>query len=116
MTVNRPVWTLKSNFDLDVQRRAVGVLIGDGRLVLRQPGRDRDVDRAEAERTELECRPVKVRIELFGDGDVLGGGAAVVLEIDRVGQVPVGWMKSCVPKPAGPIRALGSLAAVFINP
>ena len=86
MTVNRPVWTLKSSATSTFERRAVGVLVGDGGLVLRQPGGDGDVDRAEAERAELEGGPVEVRIELLGDGDVLGGGAAVVLEVDGVGQ------------------------------
>ena len=83
--------------DLHVQRRAVGVLVGDGGLVLRQPGGDGDVDRPEAERAELERGPVEVGVELLGDGDVLGGGAAVVLESMVYGKVPAGWMKPCVP-------------------
>src|SRR5262249_35474553 len=39
-----------------------------------------------AERAELKGRPVEVRTELLGDGDVLGGDAAVVLEVDGVGE------------------------------
>ena len=80
----------QSGLDVEVQRdqhvqgRAVGVLVADGGLVLRQPGGNGDVDRAEAERAELEGGPVEVRVELLGDGDVLGGGAAVVLELDGV--------------------------------
>src|SRR5208282_5940134 len=48
--------------DLHVQGRAVGVLVADGRLVLRQPGGNGDVDRAEAERSKLERGPVEVGI------------------------------------------------------
>ena len=106
VTVNRPVWTLKSRATCTFNERAVGVLVADGGLVLRQPGGDGDVDRAEAERAELEGGPVEVRIELLGDGDVLGGGAAVVLEVDGVRQDPVG--EEVLGRTAGPMRALGS--------
>ena len=85
VAVNSPVWTLKSRATCHVQGRAVGVLVADRGLVLRQPGGNGDVDRAEAERAELEGGPVEVRVELLGDGDVLGGGAAVVLEVGGVG-------------------------------
>ena len=86
VTVKQAGLDVEVEGDLHVQRRAVGVLVADGGLVLRQPGGNGDVDRAEAERAELERGPVEVRIELLGDGDVLGGGAAVVLEVDGVRQ------------------------------
>lgn len=50
-----------------MQGRAVGVLVTDGGLVLRQPRGYGDVDRAETERAEAERGPVEVGAELLGD-------------------------------------------------
>ena len=53
-------------------------------MVLRQPSGNDEVDGPEAERAELECGPIQVRVELRRDGNVLRGQAAIVLEIDGV--------------------------------
>ena len=45
----------------------------DGGLILRQTGGHANVDRPETEGAKLEGGPIEVGIELFGDGDVLGG-------------------------------------------
>ena len=79
--------------DLHVQCGTVDVLVGDRRLVLREPGRDAHIDRAKAERAKLEGRPVEARGELLRDDDVLRRHAAVVFKFDRVRQFLSGGHK-----------------------
>ena len=54
-----------------------------------ETGRDGNRGRAELDVAELERGPVEVRVELGGDGHVLGGGGGllgIVLEADGVGE------------------------------
>ncbi len=88
VAVNRPVWTLKFRSTSTFNERAVDVAVGYRGLVLRQSRGDGHIDRPEAERAELERGPIQVGAERLVDGDILRRHAAVVFELDIVGQSP----------------------------